>query len=287
MERTITLYDSSQPAESPHHIPSLGDSQEIDEEPFPFMRLPIEIRNMIYTELLVQSVPVTIYASHTYPEGCRRAVVTPAYRRRWGTFNGAARQTSFSPEVFRQLSLTSRGIYRESASIYFAHNTFEFEDLECVPKFLGKLSSDSRRAIATIKLSYVGKAPAAAFKMLATCVGLRRLQIMLEEYDTFLLMRRSHRSVMKLTGLGDCLKLRGLTHVAVDRHGCEQDFIEEFYADLPKFREALQVLKQPQDPARLARLDKKDYPNKLHRSVFGKANVTTRMENKVMGTTPQ
>ena len=291
MNTAMEISDSSQQAESRGLVPSLDDNLA-DSEPksFPFMRLPIEIRTLVYNELLIQPETVAIYPHRTWHDGSKRAVTTPACRRRWVDSNGDVHDTSVSQQIFRQLSLTSRGAYRESTPIYFTYNTFEFEDLECVPGFLGQLSPNSRRAIVSLKLFYVGKAPAAAFKMLATCVGLRRLELVLHGYQTISLMQSSNRCVMKLYGLGDCLKLRGLTHIDVHRdheHDDNHKWLNEYFADLPRFREALQVLKQPHDPARLARLDKKDYPSRLHRSVFGKANVTTRMENQVMGTTPQ
>ena len=126
-----------------------------------------------------------------------------------------------------------------------------------------------------------------AFKMLATCVGLRRLCLILCDYETIRLSRRQYTGALKLPGLNDCFKLRGLTHIDVCRAPVHGSRWMSYFTDIDEFQEALQVLKEPHDAARLARLDKKDYPNRLHRSIFGKANVTTRMESKLLGTPAQ
>ena len=160
-------------------------------------------------------------------------------------------------------------------------------DMFCVPAFLGRLSPNARRAVTSLELLYTGKAPALAFKTLATCVGLRRLRLILCGFETIILLRQQFTGALKLPGVNDCLKLRGLTHVDIHQVPAHCPWWETYFTDINQFREALQVLKRPHDPVRLARLDKKDYPNRLHRSVFGKANVTTRMESKLIGTAPQ
>lgn len=283
--------ECSRRTQSPELISSLDvDVDGIDGEPFAFMLLPIEIRNTIYRDLLIDLVPVVIYSAYSsLYQDRRRANVTPAYRRAWHILERTMVPKVSSPKILYQLALTSRGVYREAMPIFFAHTTFEIEDLRCVPKFFGSLSPNSRRAITSINLWYVGKAPAAAFKMLATCVGLRNLRINMHDWETNAMMRYPEGNLMKLPGLRECLEMRGFAHVdvAVERGGDLPDFMEKYWANLSKLCEALQVLKQPHEPSRIARLNKIDYPNRLHRSIFGRANVTTRMENKVMGTTPE
>ena len=228
--------ECSQRTQSPELVPSLDvDVNGIHGEPFAFMRLPIEIRNMIYRDLLIDSVPIVIYSAYSsLYEDRRRADVAPAYRRAWHILKRTMVPRVSSPKILYQLALTSRGVYREAMPIFFAHTTFELEDLRCVPKFFGSLSPNSRRAVASINLWYVGKAPAAAFKMLATCVGLRRLRINMHDWETHDMMSYPDNDLMNLPGLRECLKMRGIAHVdvAVEREGGLPDFMKKILGNL-------------------------------------------------------
>ncbi len=69
---------------------------------------------------------------------------------------------------------------------------------------------------------------------------------------------------MKIYGLSDLLKVRGLTEVEVELGTPEIDgFIRSFDDDLVVFKETLQVLKQPHSAAQLKRQEKKDYPQEV------------------------
>ena len=283
-ETAIDLANSSRPATSQELVTSLGDnSAEPESEPFPFMRLPLEIRNMVYKELLIQ--PGSIEIGNIYEEEDRFIYGAFAVRK-WMDSDDNEQIERFRQTPVCKLFLTSRTVYRESTPLYFGRNVFGLTDLGKVLSFLGRLSPNLRRAVTSLELKYVGTAPAQANKILATCTGLRQLSIIFS-YQTAYMMRGFGTSLMKLRGLKDLLKLRGLKQVGIERDPrFSAEAFDGLFKEMPEFEKALEVLKTPHDPKTLARLDKKDYPNKLHRSIFGKANVATRMENKIMGTAP-
>lgn len=252
-------------------------------ESFPFMKLPQEVRSMVYKEYLILPGSISTvgfaWADAASSTKLRRDCILhqPAHHS----------YVAMDRSVFGLWSV-SKALRKESVSLFFRHNDFRFANLNQLQRFLSHISVEGRRSIASIYVGYFGAAPARTFKLLRECVGLRRLTLELQQMSIGTvpwIVKLQRYKLMKIHGLADLLKIRGLQIVKVESGGLNESvFIREFDDELVTFKEALQVLKQPHNPAQLRRQEKKDYPHGVGRTLFGKANVTTRMEKKVMGT---
>lgn len=241
---------------------SSGDLPE--HRPFPFMQLPLEIRTMIFKSFVTQSKRVRVSS--------------------WKPHFPSASDESTPQDSVCNIFLVSKAFYREAAPLYYHLNLFHFPRLEDV-LLLKTLAPDNRRAIKSISVDYVGQSPAKAFAFLQTCVGLRQLRITFSngQYRVWCHIGADFEPE-KITGFRAMAKIRGLTHLGIGIYTPGDRDMGMFVLQI---QDALSRLLEPHDPAFITRLDKKDYPDKNHRSVFGKANVATRMEHKVMGTKPQ
>lgn len=240
-------------------------------EPFPFMKLYPEIRNMVYKELLVMPGMVGIEDRFT---DRRVQTVEFVYRR-----DASKTKLDIDQKATRALLGTSKAIYEEASHFYFRSNHFYFEDMNLLNVFVQKMRPDFRRLIRRVTVHYCGRAPARTMRSLATCVGLSELTLKFS-YGTL------PYSPMTLTGLKDLLKIRGLTDVKIDTEVMDTHPAQPLYAFKSKdeLASALQVLKKPHNPGNLKKQEEKDYPKgKSQRTVFGKANVITRTEKKIMG----
>lgn len=238
----------------------------------PFMRLPLEIRTMIYKELLIMPGPIEFRSSYylsaepvcftTGPLDCE----IPIYQK----------------DVCQMFN-ASKTIRLESAPLYFRYNRFRFQDLRGLEKFLNRIPPTFRRAVASISLKYDYGAAARTMRMLSGCLGLRHLCIVLLPGHMFPTPPYRMHGLMQLQGLNDMLKIRGLEKVEVLVKPWDSgSTIYAVWEDLPEFEKALEVLKEPHTKAQLARQDKKDFPQKASRQIFGKANVVTRAERKLL-----
>lgn len=238
----------------------------------PFMQLPLEIRTMIYKELLIMPSPIEFRSSYylsaepacftTGPLDCE----IPIYQK-----------------DLCQMFNASKTIRLESAPLYFRYNRFRFQTLRVLEKFLNQIPPTFRRAIASISLKYDYGAAARTMRLLSGCFGLRRLCIVLLPGHMFPSPPYSMHGLMHIQGLNDMLKIRGLEKVEVQvKPWCTGAIIDTVWEDMPEFEKALEVLKEPHTKAQLARQDKKDFPQKASRQVFGKANVVTRAERKLL-----
>lgn len=187
------------------------------------------------------------------------------------------------------LFLVSKSITNEAKGLFFRHNDFHFDKLDYLEDFLNAISVSSRRSLASISFVYFGNSPARSIKALKECVGLRNLRI---EIDLWSLGTLSYSScwyekddlpgLAKMHGMGNLLKIRGIKDLEMVFHGDLDRYREDI---LPReaMKAALEVLKKPRKAAQLTRQERKDYPEPVGRTVFGKANVTTRGEKKMMG----
>lgn len=279
------LLDCKNLMPTPNTIPEPGRDSSPDEEtsavkPFTLMKLPLEVRLMVYKEYL--TLPGVIETKgYTYWRGKRRIRV----HRDCEHQPPHSAYEPLDPSVFG-LFAASKTIYNESLSIFFNQNSFLFDNLNLLLNFLSSLTVDSRRGIGSISFRYSGAAPAKTMKLLKECVGLRRLSIeLIQDTLSHVPFSKSFEyQLLKLHGLGDLLKIRGIEELEITVAGPSFQDSAELRDAIPAFRETLQVLKQPHPTAQLKRQEKKDYPQTLGRTVFGKANVITRMEKKIMGT---
>ncbi|KAI4122528.1 MAG: hypothetical protein LQ338_005775 [Usnochroma carphineum] len=242
---------------------------DVPGEPFPFMKLPPEIRVMIFEKVLVASSQITV-----------------SYRSYWKSFyttildDEHGYQQYHSPRAACELFTVSKSFYNEAMPIYFGCNTFAVVHLDHLA-FLSKLKADYRRSIRSISTGFSGIAPARCIKLLHGCISLRRLSLRIT-YGTMRYHKGKCLPLLKSSGVNDLLKIRDLEELEVERYPSFSPLLDERVEGWGPFLEALQVLKQPRDAASLRRQDQKDYPpEKAKRTVFGKTNVMTRSERKV------
>lgn len=236
-------------------------------EGFPFMKLPPEVRNMIYKEVLVP------------PKDIHIQVAWCSYAR---TAYDGLRTINHSPRRTCRLLRVSKAVYYEAFPIYFGCNTFYCDGVEALGEFLSKLKKDYRRNVRSLSFHFVGNSPAKSIKLLQGCVSLKSLEIgvtlrMLDDYGL-----RKPESLKWLPGLNDLMKVRGIQELKVNLPGA---LFHPYWESLrnqvspESFIEDLQVLKHPRSEAMIRRQDKKDFPpEKAKRTVFGKANAKTRAE---------
>lgn len=220
----------------------MGQMATTPKEPFPFMRLPPELRNMVYKELLVQPGMICIQFRGCPPgESVQRA-------------DGRGSDHCIDVKALRQLLWTSKTIYQEAAPFYFGSNHFRFQCLGTLTKCLQRLRPDSRRLLRRITVSFSNSTPARAMKLLGTCVSLSELTLEMC-LGTAWSSRRKQDGRMQFNGLNDLLKIRGLDKFTVDTTHMEP-YREEghnIFFDEKGLADVLEVLKEPRNPAKLRR----------------------------------
>lgn len=234
------------------------------DEPFPFMKLPLELRQMVYKELLVMPWPITMDAPYCcyYPRKHLTHVL-----------HDDGQLHEYCPLITCQIRQVSKALHIETTPIYFGHNTFKFRNLNALSFFLTKLKSESRRSITSLIVRYEGGHPARSMKLLRSCFALR-----LSIDCTWETMRYGQFPWYTIRGLKDLLQIRGIQTLELKKPTPREPFGFAAY-EWQDFLEALQVLKQPYTEAAIRRQCKKEYaPEKAKRTLFGRANVVTRAE---------
>ena len=251
------------------------------QSPFPYEKLSPEIRAMILKELLVMPGPI-----ETYYFGARFAV----YSFKTEDDSQNSRDQILRREDMKilqapvcQIFLVSKAVYREAVPIYFGCNLFKFHNLDNFYAFARWIGPDPRWQLRKIAVDYDGNAPARAVKFMVECVGLRELEINIRWWS--LSKYPNVDQPLQVLGQKDLLRIRGLEKIQVNFRGCISYYranAEATEAQYAAFRETLQVLKQPHDARMLRRQEAKDFPQKARRTIFGKANVVTRSEKKML-----
>ena len=255
---------------------SMGDMEPAIEEPFPFMKLPLEMRRRVYDMHLVMAEHITIGHGCYYgtPQVCQCPDLDQPSTVKCVPFNSS----------ITNLWSVSKAIYYESIPVFFRFNRFNFVHLDRLHAFLSGIGPTSRRYITSIRFIYDGRAPARAIKVLKECVGLRRLTILIT-FTTIYLIQGIYK-LTRLHGCTDLLKVRGIEELEIIVR--EDASTHPLFNDkmVREFREALQIVKKPYPPAHFTRQEKKYYPQSSGRTVFGKANVKTRAEKKLLALYP-
>lgn len=261
--------------------PSLSVEQS-DDKPFPFMKLPLELRAEVYKQHLIMAGTIASIG-RVYPHPHLRIHL----RNYCGIHEPPHHEDQNIDLSVRRLWAVSKTIYYEAIPVFFRYNDFDFETLDLVLQFLSQIGPTSRRNISSMSFNYTGKAPAKAIRLLKECVGLRSLAIRISHDITSVIPFRAFSytyDLMRVWGMKDLLKIRGIETLEIKQEPPQypSTAYDAIHAKIPVFEAALQVLKQPHNPAHLTRQEKKDYPLKATRTVFGMANVKTRTEKKLI-----
>ncbi|KAL8861965.1 MAG: hypothetical protein Q9178_001835 [Gyalolechia marmorata] len=248
---------TSQSEETETDYYSDGQDSDVEDSAFPFMELPLEIRTMVYEEVLLASPSISIMTQHL-----------PAYM-------------GYSPPT-TELLRASKTLYHEATSIFYGRNLFEFLDLDALDGFLTKFSIQQRRMITSIALGIWGITPAKSVRLLQGCVSLRHLKVkvLLNTLDGYYPNRPGQPRAAGIQGLLDVRGIRELDVTLPTFVNIEDDQQREAFERLKK---ALQVVKLPRSVASMRRQGAKDFPpEKAKRTVFGRANVLTRSERAAL-----
>ncbi|KAI4268997.1 MAG: hypothetical protein LQ337_007532 [Flavoplaca oasis] len=208
-----------------------------EQAPFPFMKLPAELRVMVYKYHFFQS------AQHLAGH-CEFA-----HERACGS-GGPACGLGIVNEYMHlgNIWITSKAIYCEAMPIYFGTHDFHFSCIGNLFKFLTNIPYYHRQHIT--KLSFVhtngGRIPKTAridnfdihqaFRLLSDCPNLIELGICLSGFE-------AHRIFQSQWGLKTLLKLRGIETLRLEE--------VDGWADprVPSLGRSLSVLKGPYSPA--------------------------------------
>ena len=161
-------------------------------QPFRLMDLPLELRTMIFKELLVMPGPILFKTSLSFnsPSG-----ETYRFVRDPEPFVNVGSEAVRGQHVFKESEIApqkdslrifsvSKAIYRETVPIYFGCNMFDFDDLGTFERFITKLEAEFRWQLARVTITYTGIAPARAVKHLVGCVGLRELTLHIQRWSS-------------------------------------------------------------------------------------------------------
>ena len=285
-EDLAAVFPSNVPEMTAQNPGSFLKPQE-HQQPFPLMKLPTEIRLMIFKEFLVMGGSILFNRSQYFVRkeepgiGHFRQNPPPFVlvgKTKWYWGSRIDEKQMIMQGQCLNLLVASKAIYRETVPIYFGLNTFCFGNLDLFERFIGKLRADFRWQLARVRLGYRGTELARAIKTIISCVGLRELTLDLE--PSSIVPTRNARAQIRLFGMKDLLKVRGLTKLELTAaesvyigNTAIQGTVCQEYMDVIEAR--LQVLKQPINPKTLKRLSEEDFPVKKMRTLFCNANVVT------------
>lgn len=199
---------------------------------FPFMRLPPELRRMIY-RMVYPEKHVKFDWANTYPG---HSLIHQYY---YGT-----------PPL-----IVSKQMYRESRAIFLGGTKFRLNSIRILRRFLERLGPEGRKLLTALEIKYSAHGAVNTFKLLAQCTALRSLAIIVR-VEAAPYVKQPDR-LMKRSGLKQLLAIRGIQELDltdirikfVRKFGLEVDFnktmLAKFNKDKENFIQALQALKLP------------------------------------------
>lgn len=139
-----------------------------EHEKFPFLDLPAEIRNMIYSLVLERP------GYHIDLSGKQSGVIrTHWYKPGHGAWTNV--NQPYSPSLIR----VNKQISVESSSYLFSRHTFEFRDTTMMERFLEYIGSERTKSLVSVRVNQLyGVSTRQALNLLSPAVSLTKLQIM-------------------------------------------------------------------------------------------------------------
>ena len=176
--------------------------------PFPFMKLPGEIRNRIYKMAVVEAKTIDttgLFSEQKCNWNGHRYIGAPS--------NGL--------ETALTLKLTSRAVGNEAAAMFFRENTFYC----CLASFGGgdflrMINPLERQILRSLEICMDFSTGKRHFSLLRKCTGLRQLSLefgncsVLSVHDNVSLLA-SHSKIRRMAGMNQLMCLRGLKEVEV------------------------------------------------------------------------
>ncbi|KAG9230353.1 hypothetical protein BJ875DRAFT_445097 [Amylocarpus encephaloides] len=220
---------------------------------FPFLRLPVEIQEMILKYLLVGAVN-WLRTSETSAVSGTRIPNCYFYGKRKNLEEDIERERSVRPSRpnYREanlekmhIALTCKHLYTESLRIYFGENRFLFSDFYKMREFLVRIGHERRQYIKYLTVMFDGrlKSPIKpAVRVLDDCVHLSELTIAVNcpRSSYWLYTSEDRKNLLKAGGVSTLKKLKGLQKVTVTMtKSCYDDSCETGCFDNPEELEAV------------------------------------------------
>lgn len=196
---------------------------------FHFLKLPPEVRNMVYEKLLVKRKPIQMSRPKARPQS--------------------------KPSILAVFTL-SKQIHQEALSIYFGSNVFCAGGLVILAKFLLNIGPNACNAIRAVSIYYQLKHEYSeheiGFERLAQCGSLRKIHLLIRCFYSCDKgrARGDHVPLLKRAGIQSLLKTRGIRELDVEvkdqtfKLACAPEVYEK---EKESLMQALQIVKEPRD----------------------------------------
>ncbi|KAL8823744.1 MAG: hypothetical protein Q9170_008323 [Blastenia crenularia] len=247
--KAVETYSDDMVAYLKENISKLETTTEITEtfkptSPFQFMKLPPELRMMVYKYHFLQ-------------------VPDHLGRHCWDTEKCSAGQTPCrNSQVNSGIPLqgiwtVSKTVYHEAMPIFFAIQSFYFENVERLGKFLATIGPYHRQHITTVRFTHlkvmgtIAFEVKEAFRLLGECPNLVNLSIQ------FLGDNATKKSV---PSLNDLAKIRGIHKLEIsffDPYWMVRIDDSELQAGKKKIADKVEALTEPYTPAAMKRREAK------------------------------
>ncbi|KAG6993855.1 hypothetical protein G7Y79_00050g085920 [Physcia stellaris] len=201
--------------------------------PFPFMKLPLELRQRVY-HFHFQQAKRPGGPGKDCPAGdyCPNAVYNDSVS-------------------VRELIKVNKLVYDEAMPVYYRSQVFIFNSCITCRTFLRAIGPFQRSYIAHVSFVWSGYHGTEAFRLLADCPRLRYLEVAVGPYFRKELVHPPHHrrhqwkvmSPMKCSGVKPLLNIRGL--LSVKFKSLRATYSTPPLPDVEVFEEALQLLTQP------------------------------------------
>ncbi|KAI4116884.1 MAG: hypothetical protein LQ345_002770 [Seirophora villosa] len=244
------------------------DTPEPITSPFPFMKLPPELRIMIYKYHFFQPFDHRANAQCWDKQECEPGGA------------GCPVACINNGEPLHNVFMTCKTVYHEAMPLYFSKRDFHFEKLEHLGRFLANIGPYHRQHLTSIIFDYekIGTTPIfhihEAFRLLGDCPNLRKLVIKIA----------SHHIARKATlpALATLAKIRGLEKVDVrwfDAYWVSYIYGEDLPAAKKLVCDKLRPLRVPHTPAALQRREAMGITKRTKlRVTFGRGKPESRAE---------
>ncbi|KAL9025396.1 MAG: hypothetical protein Q9196_005770 [Gyalolechia fulgens] len=214
---------------------------------FPFLRLPPELRMMVYQH-------------HFHQKPDHRGGMYCLSPKTCGVGQSVCRVAQVNDLVpLQKLWLSCKTVYYEAMPIFFSTRKFEFDNIEHLGQFLATIGPYHRQHLTSIAFDYEksGSTEAfdvhEAFRLLGECPNLKRLSIHLPSHYI-------GRKKASLAGLSTLLRIRGIENL--DLTFFDPYWISYLYGpDLDNAKKIvakkIETLKNPYNPAEIKRREAK------------------------------
>lgn len=223
---------------------------------FPLMRLPVEVRLIIYEFHFLQDgeAPEAENSCQAGESCCAKI-----YNRN---------------VPVRMLWMASKTLYQEAMPVYFRTKNFQFLEAEHLLAFLQFVGPYHRQHITKITLYLRHIDNAKVFKRIAQCPSLERLSVVTQPF------RYTRMELMRRPAIQSLLKIRNLKSVHFEvLRGMSPMIIS--LEDVEEFVKTLEVLKQPHDAITLEQRAAQGFSRtRGPRTTFAKASSRSRDERR-------